>query len=67
MDDGPNINIFKDDDGDYYISSEDGSKGLPLEAVELIFELQKQNPDFYKHWMSLAVTYVMSGNSVLEA
>lgn len=66
MGDEPNIQIGVDSDGDYYIF-QDERYGMPVALLELIFELQKQNPEFYEHWVSLAATYVMVGNSVTEA
>lgn len=66
MDNAPNLNIGMDDDGDYYIYK-DERNAVPVEILDLIFELQKQNPEFFHHWMSMATSYIMVGNSVAEA
>lgn len=61
-----NLSIGMDEDGDYYFFK-DQTSALPVQFVELILELQKQNPEFYRHWASLATNYVLVGNSVAEA
>lgn len=66
MDDAPELNIGMDEDGDYYIYR-DERHAVPVEVLDLLLEVQKQNPEFFHHWMSMAVSYVMVGNSVVEA
>ena len=57
------------------IELEDGSivigngKGfaLPIEFLDMVFELESQNPTFYKAWVELAANYTLTGSNVLEA
>lgn len=42
-------------------------EGLPIEFLDLVFELSRQNPAFYKAWVELADNYVITGSTVAEA
>lgn len=42
-------------------------EGLPIEFLDLVFELSRQNPAFYKAWVELADNYVITGGTVAEA
>lgn len=52
--------------GEVVILAEDG-RYVDLAILDVIFTLEKQNPEFYHNWIALAQNYVMVGNSVTEA
>ena len=54
------------EDGEMVISCSDG-RYFNANLVDMMFELHKQNPEFFEHWIKAAASYVMVGNSVLEA
>lgn len=58
--------IFEDDDGSVMFVNKDGM-GVPSSVLDLVLELNKQNPAFYAKWIELAEQYVFSGASTLEA
>lgn len=58
--------IFEDDEGTVLFVNKDGL-GVPSSVLDLVLELNKQNPAFYAKWIELAEQYVFSGSSILEA
>lgn len=58
--------LVEQDDGQIYVVNPNG-QGLPMEFVELVFELNRQNPSFYRAWVELAESYVITGPMVGEA
>lgn len=60
------LEMVEMDDGSTMIVTNDGL-AMPIEFVEMVFELRKQNPAFYATWLELAENYIMSGSRVGEA
>lgn len=54
------------ENGTIVFVSRDG-RMVDTAVVEMMFELHRQNPTFYEHWVELARNYVFSGASVVEA
>lgn len=54
------------DTGEMVILAGDG-RYINAAVLDIIFMLEKQNPEFYMNWMALAENYVVVGNSVAEA
>jgi hypothetical protein len=49
--------VVYDDDGEPYILRSDGV-GLSANVFDDMMELNKQNPDFFEHWIALMETYL---------
>jgi len=54
------------DDGEIVVSHEDG-RYFNAGVINMMFELHRQNPEFYEHWVALAENYVLVGPAVAEA
>jgi len=54
------------EDGQMAFVADDGSY-VDVSIVSMIFELHRQNPEFYEHWIALANNYLFVGPVVGEA
>lgn len=61
-----NYEIVDHEDGSQLAVRSDG-QAIPSAFLDLILELNKQNPSFYAVWVSLAEEYVFSGATTMEA
>lgn len=55
------------EDGEVMLVENSSGMGVSDKFFEMIFTLQRQNPDFYRAWVELAANYVFVGPTVGEA